>query len=234
MTNLTLARVGMALMSVVGFVACAAVARAQQVSSVQPGQDASQRADEARGVPIAGQYQSAEPMPPRFALPDPRYAPTPADVYRPGYIYGPRRMYRQAVRFGYPAVAVAVPRVPTDFFGYPMYGPVRSPLGVDKSWNGPSGYNYSSAHAQALEAQGQFLPPRPGMPATAMPPYPGPSNLAMPPEPAPEPIPAPAQRARSARVLTGGAKCCGGPSTPADDMIQSIAVNVAQGSVRQK
>ena len=155
----------------------------------------SQNAEEPRSAPIDGQAPPANQMRPQFTWPDPRYAPTPAETYRLGYIYGPRRMYRQAVRLGYPPVAVAVPRVPTDFFGYPMYGPVRSPLGVDKSWTGPSGYNYSSAYTQSPQVQGQLLPPRPGVPTPAARPFPGAPNVALPPEPAPEPIPTPPSEA---------------------------------------
>ena len=126
MTNLTMARAYLALGVVLVLVVSAAVAQSPQVRAACRPVQAPRKTRKSRAArAIDGQAPPANQMRPQFTWPDPRYAPTLAETYRLGYIYGPRRMYRQAVRLGYPPVAVAVPRVPTDFFGYPMYGPVR-------------------------------------------------------------------------------------------------------------
>ena len=131
MTHATACRTGFILGPVLALTVSAA-AQAQQLPEGTPaGQNAYPRAEDQRRAESDAQRQLAEPTRSPPAWPAPRYAPTLADAYRSGYIYGPRRMYRQAVWYGYPPLVVAAPRIPTDFFGYPMYGPVRSATGYE-------------------------------------------------------------------------------------------------------
>jgi hypothetical protein len=68
------------------------------------------------------------------------YVRTPAGAYAYGYapypygVYNPRRAYRQATRYGYPAAVYAGPRVSVSvgvygvpYYGYP-YHPLYGPL----------------------------------------------------------------------------------------------------------
>jgi len=83
-------------------------------------------------------------------------------AYPPPYAYGPRRAYRYAVRYGYPAAPPIRVYVPGGIYGYPYYGYPNH------------GYLYRPPHA--------------AQPAQAAPP----TELPMEPTtPGPEPIPAP-------------------------------------------
>jgi len=55
------------------------------------------------------------------------YPTYPAYPY--GYVYNPRRAYRQAVRYGYAPAAVVVTRGPSDFYGRYTYGYSNAPSG---------------------------------------------------------------------------------------------------------
>jgi len=50
-------------------------------------------------------------------------------AYPYGYVYNPRRAYRQAVRYGYAPVPVVVTRGPSDFYGRYTYGYSNAPSG---------------------------------------------------------------------------------------------------------
>lgn len=81
---------------------------------VQAAEDAYQAAQAPRHAAIAQQRQIG-------ALPPSVYA-----AYPYGYVYNPRRAYRQGMRYGYPPVFQAWPRVPGSIYAYP-YGPMYGP-----------------------------------------------------------------------------------------------------------
>lgn len=93
----------------------AATAVAQTVvDPVQVAEEAYQAAEAQRRAAIVHQGQIG-------ALPPSVYA-----AYPYGYVYNPRRAYRQGLRYGYPPVFQTWPRVPGSIYAYP-YGPVYGP-----------------------------------------------------------------------------------------------------------
>jgi hypothetical protein len=94
-------------------------------------------------------------------------------VYPYGYVYNPRRAYRQAVRYGYVPAAVVVTRGPTDFYG-------RAPYGSSASAYPTYGNSYYSARPSVQES----APAVPLAPAPAPAPTPAPAIEAIPSPPA--------------------------------------------------
>jgi len=95
-----------------------------------------------------------------------------ASPYAHGYVYNPRRLYRQALRYGYPPVFYSWPRAPINLYGYPYYGVARPPIEV---WVGPNGYVAPPVYAPPTQEQ-----------------VPTPADPQLRPQtPVPEPIPAP-------------------------------------------
>jgi len=150
-------------------VALTGLATAQESASydaLQAGQDAYQAAEAERHAAIDQQRNTIEQMKWYNTWAYRGYAPTLSNIYANGYSYNPRRVYRQAIRYGSPPVFQPWPRVPGDIYGYPYYGAVRQPAGHEKTYTSPNGYVY-----------------RPRMP----PPAPSPSSPPAPPAtPAPE------------------------------------------------
>jgi len=139
----------------------AATAVAQTTyDAVQAGEDAYQAAEAQRHAAIAQQRQLGSPVYGYGALPPSVYA-----AYPYGYVYNPRRAYRQGMRYGYPPLFQTWPRVPGSIDAYPHYGPMYGP-----------GYGQPQVPTPASP----MVRPQPLVPATDR----QPSSL--------EPIPAPA------------------------------------------
>lgn len=94
----------------------AAAAVAQTVlDPVQVAEEAYQAAEAQRRAAIVHHGQIG-------ALPPSVYA-----AYPYGYVYNPRRAYRQGLRYGYPPVFQTWPRVSGSIYAYPHYGPMYGP-----------------------------------------------------------------------------------------------------------